>query len=220
MDSGIGLQDINNPIERIGQEAIEAAGFQFRDEDTAYRQIEALGLSPANVTDIILTHADPDHAGGLSDWPSANVYVSIEEFDAIRRGSWRYRTQQFAHSPEWRPIAAQEHDWFGLPARPVPIGFDTDLLLVPLFGHTAGHCGVAVRQGEQWILHVGDAYYLRAELGVEEHPVSALAAARAEDDTQRRNTLNHLRRLLTEYPDTITMFGYHDLSEANVQKPT
>jgi glyoxylase-like metal-dependent hydrolase (beta-lactamase superfamily II) len=29
--------------------------------------------------------------------------------------------------------------------------------LVPLFGHTRGHCGVAVRTASGWLFHVGDA---------------------------------------------------------------
>jgi hypothetical protein len=29
--------------------------------------------------------------------------------------------------------------------------------LVPLFGHTRGHCGVAIRNGSGWLFHVGDA---------------------------------------------------------------
>jgi glyoxylase-like metal-dependent hydrolase (beta-lactamase superfamily II) len=88
-----------------------------------------------------------------------------------------------------------------------------EVLLVPLFGHTLGHCGVAVRQGSRWLLHVGDAYYLRAELGADEHPVSGLAAARADDDALRRATLAELRRLARDHAGEVEMVGYHDGSE-------
>ena len=85
---------------------------------------------------------------------------------------------------------------------------------MPLFGHTLGHCGVAIQQGERWLLHVGDAYSLRAELESDEHPVSQLAALRADDDSLRRHSLEQLRRLAAA---GVEMLGYHDFSEFTVQ---
>ncbi len=37
--------------------------------------------------------------------------------------------------------------------------------LVPLFGHTRGHCGVAVRTEQGWLFHAGDA----APLGMDDY---------------------------------------------------
>jgi hypothetical protein len=60
---------------------------------------------------------------------------------------------------------------------------------------------------------VGDVYYRRTELTADEHPVSALAAQRADDDAQRHASLAELRRLFTDHADEIEMVGYHDISE-------
>jgi len=95
----------------------------------------------------------------------------------------------------------------------LPLGVEAEVLLIPLFGHTFGHCGVAVRAGRWWLLHVGDAYYLRIELLTNDHPVSMLAAARADDDQLRRLSLTELRGLAKNNADEIMMFGYHDVSE-------
>lgn len=95
----------------------------------------------------------------------------------------------------------------------VALGFPSEVLLVPLFGHTLGHCGVAVQQGSRWVLHVGDAYYLRAELATDEHPVSGLAATRADDDELRRAALEELRRLARNHAGEIDLVCYHDASE-------
>ena len=46
-------------------------------------------------------------------------------------------------------------------------GLPDDILLVPLAGHTSGHSGVAVRDGAGWLLHAGDAYFFRGEMGLE-----------------------------------------------------
>lgn len=93
------------------------------------------------------------------------------------------------------------------------LGFESEVLLVPLFGHTVDHCGVAVQYGDRWLLHVGDVYYLRVEVTTDDHPVSTLAAQRADDDAQRRSSLDQMRRLDRDHGGEIDLFGYHDPEE-------
>ncbi|HQZ64721.1 MAG TPA: MBL fold metallo-hydrolase [Planctomycetaceae bacterium] len=213
VDTGIGLLDLKNPVERLGQELIDAAGFQFNEPDTAVRQIESLGLKTDDVKHIVLTHGDPDHVGGLADFPNAQVHVAEEELANVSSGHWRYVPRQFEHNPNWKTYGRSERKWFGLEARPIALSFSSDVLLIPLFGHTLGHCGVAIQQGDHWLLHVGDAYCLRAELTDDNHPVSAFAAQRADDDQLRRSSLSEVRRLFLDHGDEIEMIGYHDISE-------
>lgn len=219
IDTGIGLQDVRNPVERLGQPLIDMAGFQFNESDTAVRRIEGLGFSPGDVRHIVLTHGDPDHAGGLADFPNAQVHVSEEEHAQVAGGHWRFVPTHFVHGPSWKTYGRSCHRWFGLEARPLELEFSSQVLLIPLFGHTLGHCGVAVQQEEKWLLHVGDAYYLRVELTTDDHPVSLLAAQRADDDAQRRASLEHLRRLVHDHGDDVDLIGYHDLTELPTQYP-
>ncbi len=219
IDTGIGLLDVRNPVERLGQPLVDMAGFQFHEADTAVRRVEALGLDPADVRHIVLTHGDPDHAGGLADFPHAQVHIAQEEFAHIASGHWRYVPTQFAHGPLWKTYEASTRRWFGGEARPLDIGFSSEALLIPLFGHTLGHCGVAVQQEGRWRLHVGDAYYLRAELTTDDHPVSAIAIQRADDDTKRRASLERLRDLVRNHADEVDLVGYHDLTELPAHYP-
>lgn len=213
IDTGIGLQDIARPLERIGQSAIDAAGFQFHEELTAARQIQQLGFRTTDVMDIVLTHGDPDHAGGLADFPAASVHVSEEEHTRIATGHGRYSGDQFSHQPRWVTHPRSAEQWLGAEARALPPLAGAEAYLVPLFGHTLGHCGVAVRVGDRWLLHVGDAYYLRVELTTDDHPVSALAALRADDDALRRASLATLRRIIRDHSKEVELFGYHDFTE-------
>ncbi|QDT38456.1 MBL fold metallo-hydrolase [Stratiformator vulcanicus] len=213
IDSGIGLKDIADPEGRIGREMLDIAGFQFHEELTAYRQIEAMDLNPAGVTHVVLTHGDPDHTGGLADFPDATVHLSAEELAAIEAGDFRYPPAQFEHRPRWRAVGPSEQHWFEFEARPLDLGLDGSVQLIPLFGHTLGHCGVAIQSDSGWLFYIGDAYFLRGELTDPDHPVGKLSAQRAVNDPQRRTTLETLKRLHRDHSDEITMFGYHDETE-------
>lgn len=197
IDTGVGAR------ERVPGQPREEAGFQFHERLRAVHQVPEL-------SDIVLTHGDPDHAGGLADFPNVPVHVSQEELAAVQAGGERYAPDQFYHQPHWRPHGRSSQRWFGLEARPLLP--EVPIYLIPLFGHTLGHCGVAVQQGERWLLHVGDAYYLRAELNDEHHPVDLLASRNAVDDALRRQSLAQLRRLAARHPE-VAMMGYHDFSE-------
>jgi glyoxylase-like metal-dependent hydrolase (beta-lactamase superfamily II) len=213
IDTGIGMEDVHDPVGRVGQIAIEQAGFQFQEADTAVHQLVRRGVTVADVKHVVVTHLDPDHAGGLADFPAARVHVSSEELAAFTQGDPRYRLIQASHGPQWQTHSVNNSSWYGLAARRLELGFEAEVLLVPLFGHTAGHCGVAIGHGKNWTLHVGDAYYLRAELTEQEHPVGQLAAFRAFDNERRLSSLEQLRRLARDHGAEIRMFGYHDVQE-------
>jgi len=212
IDTGIGLLDTQKPKERIGSQFIDLVGFRFNEQNTAIRQIEALGLNPAKVTDCVISHLDNDHIGGLADFPKANVHISLEEYESFKSGNPRYLPAPLVHNPTIITYPKSAETWFGFEARKLKIDFETNLYLIPLFGHTLGHCGVALQHQGRWLLYVGDAYYLKAELTDEQHPVDELATIRADDNAQRMATLNKLKSFSKEHPE-IEMFGYHDPAE-------
>ena len=213
IDTGIGMLDISDPQRRIGAETIDVAGFKFLPEVTASHQLQARGIAVSAVTDIVLTHCDPDHVGGLSDFPGARVHVAAEEKESLDSGNPRYAPDQFSHGPDWHTYSKNDSDVFGLPSRRIPVPADVDIRLVPLFGHTHGHCGVAVDDDGSWLLHVGDAYYLRGELTDYNHPINELTELRADNDELRRDSLDKLRQLTARTDIDLEYFGYHDIVE-------
>ncbi|RYY30618.1 MAG: MBL fold metallo-hydrolase [Chitinophagaceae bacterium] len=214
IDTGIGLLDTLHPLERIGQAMIDRIGYRFDESWTAFRQIEGLKYDPASVTDCIISHLDNDHIGGLADFPQATVHVGYEELQNFQSGNPRYLTIPLDHKPEIKTYATTDRDWFGIEARKVAAETETEILLIPLFGHTSGHCGVAIHLNGKWILFTGDAYYLRAELDNPEHPVTQLAIMSADDNEMRIASLDKIRKLAMKYKE-IEFFGYHDISEFN-----
>ena len=220
IDTGIGMHDVNDPQRRIGSVAIDAAGFKFLPDVTAVRQLESRGIASSAVTDIVLTHCDSDHVGGLSDFPAARIHLASEEKENLDAGNPRYTPNQFSHGPDWQTYSENDSDVLGLPSRRIATSTEVDIRLVPLFGHTNGHCGVAIHDSGSWVLHVGDAYYLREELTNDGHPIRELATLRADDNRLREESLEQLRRLTRRDDVNLTYFGYHDVTELPDSIPT
>lgn len=213
IDSGFGVLEIDT-LCMLSEKLPELYDIAINPSLPAARQLPLLGYEPDEVTDIVLTHLDLDHAGGLKDFPGARVHVSCEEFEA--RNDFRYLQEQFKHGPLWRPAASATEVWFGLEARSLPISSKVDIMLVPLPGHTLGHCGVAIRQRRfpwNWILHVGDAYYDHDELHAacpEENPLSHYSAI---DNQKHFQSLAKIRGLLLDHGNEITVVSSHDANE-------
>ncbi len=212
VDTGIGLLDTCYPDERIGQELVEMVGYRFDKKLTAIQQIKSLGLNPENVQDCIISHLDNDHIGGLPDFPKATVHVGYEEYENYLSGNPRYLKTPLLHEPVIKSYAKSNDQWFGFEARKVYTSLHTEILLIPLFGHTLGHCGVAIKHSDSWIFYAADAYYLRDELDNSDHPINQLAEARADDNEMRIATLDRIRKLISSHPE-IRFFGYHDIDE-------
>jgi glyoxylase-like metal-dependent hydrolase (beta-lactamase superfamily II) len=170
VDTGFGLRDVAAPRKRLSPFFRAQLKPQLREEDTAIRQIEALGYDPRDVRHILLTHLDFDHAGGIDDFPMARVHLLADEREAaLNSQRWldrqRYRPQQWAAMPSWFTYDAAEGDrWYGFDCVRQLKGLPPEILLVPLIGHTWGHAGIALRQDGAWMLHAGDAYFYHAEM--------------------------------------------------------
>lgn len=217
IDTGIGLLDIQKPLERIGQQLIDMVGYRFDENQTAIRQIEKLGLDPKKVTDCVISHLDNDHIGGLADFPNATVHVGIEEYESFLSGNPRYLKIPLSHNPTIKTYNKSALNWFGFEARKVNTNTETEIFLIPLFGHTLGQCGVAFKTKNKWLFYIADAYYMRVELTNSDHPVNQLAKMRAENNDLRLINLDKIRNLIAEHPE-IEVFGYHDIEEFNFYK--
>jgi len=167
VDSGLGVEDIADPS-RLGRLFRAVARPKLQIAETAVRQVAALGFSVADVRHIVPTHLDLDHAGGLADFPAATVHVFAAELratkDPTRKERSRYRRAQLSAVALWDPVEPGGDAWFGFASVRALPGARDDVLLIPLPGHSRGHCGVAVKTGEGWLLHCGDAYFHHAEV--------------------------------------------------------
>jgi glyoxylase-like metal-dependent hydrolase (beta-lactamase superfamily II) len=217
VDTGLGTADVANPGRLgLGFQAFVRPRLQM--SETALYQIRELGLDPRDVRHIVPTHLDLDHVGALSDFPQAQVHVYAKELQAaLTRPSLvekaRYIPDQWAHGPHWNPHGLDGERWMGFEATRALPGTDEEVLLVPLVGHTHGHCGVAVRTDEGWLLHCGDAYFFRSEMDADPHCPIGLRVFQSllqMDGASRHANQIRLRELKQQHCDEVTLFCAHD----------
>src|SRR5262249_32375 len=120
VDTGILLQDIAEPS-RLGLNFLRLAAPRLDPNETALNQMPAPGFQFSDVRHILLTHLDRDHAGGLSDFPHAQIHVHLREHQAavthqllVKTG--RYISEQWKHGPNWQLYGEGGEDWFGFGA--------------------------------------------------------------------------------------------------------
>lgn len=223
VDTGYGLNDVRHPQGRLSSLFLRLMAPDFREEMTAVRQIEQLGFSPQDVRHIVLTHLDFDHAGGLDDFPRAQVHLMREEEEAARlQRTWldrqRFRPQQWRMSEQrWQSYRLGQGDaWYGFRCvRQLP-GLPPEILLVPLTGHTLGHAGVAVRLEGQWVLMAGDAYFHHREMDAHRPwapPGSKLYQTLMEKDRRARLAIQRKLRELVTSSAEISVYSAHDPQE-------
>ncbi|MFG3509288.1 MBL fold metallo-hydrolase [Streptomyces sp. NPDC047821] len=224
VDTGLGTADLAHPERSLGADWAAYARPALDPGESALHQVLRLGFAPEDVRHIVLTHLHRDHTGGLPDFPHARVHVHPGEYRAVTDPAAphhahsldRFMPAHRAHGPLLTPAHGEEGaEWFGFPGVARPRGMACELLLVPLPGHSAGHAGVAVRDGGgRWLLHAGDAYMYHGELEHTpplSHPVlepvqqGALTDAAALAATRER-----LRALRRDHAGEVTVFSAHD----------
>ncbi|GAA0396948.1 MBL fold metallo-hydrolase [Microbispora corallina] len=221
VETGFGTQDVERGRETLGPTFLARTEALLDPRETALSHVRRLGHSPADVRHVVLTHLDLDHTGGLPDFPQATVHVHADEYRAAMATTSdhpehdvRYRPAHWAHRPHWATYGRQKGvAWFGFDAIELD-GLPPEILLVPLAGHTRGHCAVAVRDGDRWLLHAGDAYYHQGQIDPGDRWSMPLWEALEEitevDRPLRTANQARLRELLRDHGDEVEVFSAHD----------
>lgn len=140
--------------------------------------LETIGVDPADIDVVLLTHMHPDHIGGMAPkgtaaFPNARVRVHRNEIDLWSNDEamaaagedaapffQAARGVLEAYGDRIEAFSAEEEVAHGITAR-------------ELFGHTPGHCGFVFGEGEDqlfvWgdIVHVAPLQLARPQVGID-----------------------------------------------------
>lgn len=125
--------------------------------------LDAIGLSPEDVTDIVFTHAHPDHLWGVLDdfdeplFYNAQHHIGRAEFDywmdPNTLGSIGAERQSFAVGAKRRLEVIADQFSFVEDGQEILPG----IAAMSSFGHTPGHLAYELRAGSEALLVAGDA---------------------------------------------------------------
>ncbi|MGD8697221.1 MAG: NAD-dependent epimerase/dehydratase family protein, partial [Gammaproteobacteria bacterium] len=121
--------------------------------DTAVEQLRGRGIDADDVRLIILSHFDPDHYGGIADFPKARVMCSWRAWSSVAgKKGWAALRQHLlpCHLPDDFPSRLELlPDFEGAQAGglgpTMDVFGDNSIRLVQLPGHAPGHLGALVR---------------------------------------------------------------------------
>lgn len=114
---------------------------------------------------VILSHAHPDHAGGLTALPDVPVWLSAEEKTFVESGNDVVMpAQATAMKARMEALTFEPVPYANFDARADVFG-DGSVVVVPAFGHTPGSVVTFVTTPTLRLAHVGDLINLGESLG-------------------------------------------------------
>ena len=171
--------------------------------------LDAAGIDPSEITDVVFTHGHPDHLWGLIDDFDEEVFVNAAYH--MNQAEWDYWTD-----PGTVDSIGEERKTFavGAASRLKRIEEKTNLFdgaselvagieAVPTYGHTPGHTSFVIYQGSNATMVTGDAV-THAEISFR-HP-EWISGADQDSDTAIKTRKMVLDRLAA---DDMTIIGFH-----------
>jgi N-acyl homoserine lactone hydrolase len=173
---------------------IDAGNFGMRKLIAS--RLEAHGLTPDDVTDLILTHAHYDHSMNWPMFSRSRIMIGQQELEwAVAQPNGHHHVPEFyvrelANSPQLHGVEIAEEVLPGLTAYAGP-------------GHTPGHLVYVLNGGTRDVIFSGDAAKNRAEM-------LSLTADMTMNAGDSRRTMERIWDLWRKKPGSILVPG-HDV---------
>jgi glyoxylase-like metal-dependent hydrolase (beta-lactamase superfamily II) len=169
---------------------------QVSPEQEIGPQLERLGIRPSDVRTVVMTHLHTDHAGGLHHFPDTEILVARSEIEYAGGVRGRLRAYPNKRWPDWfdpTPIDLDSEP-FGPFPQSMRLTAAGDVTLVPLPGHTPGHIGVMIEDGDHSVFLAGDSSYTQDLL------LRGKVAGVGSDEEAERVTHRRIREYVAKNP--------------------
>jgi N-acyl homoserine lactone hydrolase len=165
-------------------------------------QLMRLGIKPADVSKVVLTHLHGDHTDGLKFFPENEIIVSEAEYRKPYSNLPSTYPKWF--SPTLVNFLKERVDVFDMA---YPLTKSEDVLLVPTPGHTYHHCSVLLKTDHEHILFAGDTSYKHQQL------LDNKFGGANIDFVQSQKTYDNILKYGEKYP--LIYLPSHDENSAN-----
>lgn len=179
------------------------------DVNKLTKRLHAVGVRPAEIDAVLCTHIHPDHTNGLIDINNAPLFTNAQIFVHQNEFDYWLSDEQYAKAPE---STRNMYDWtreaFAPYAGRIEPFTSGEVLpgieVIPLFGHTPGHCGFHVDGGGNRQLVIwGDAVH---NIDVQSRNPELSAQADVSQDEARQSRQRLFDRVVA---DDVLITGMH-----------
>jgi len=204
-DTGFSERINRDPNDYIGFFASVVGRFAMAAEQGLASQMREVGFDLGGVSHIVISHLHFDHAGGIEEFPDAEVIVSYPERSRARHADGTlsfFNPKDFDSVNRWREIDFDGGVPYATFASHVDLLGDDSIHLVALPGHTIGSVGVIVRLEDGPVLLAGDA------AAVEESWRFAAMPFVAEDRDLWWETIWRIKKFQQLVPGALVLGGH------------
>ena len=141
IDTGYGQRPDNPAVGHLGQ------------------ALAGLGVTPADIDTVLISHAHPDHIGGATSGAGDAARLTYpESAHWLARADWEHfsKPDVLAQRPGLSDKLLPLHQANRLQIAEGEEEIAPGVRLLPLPGHTPGHTGVVLTSGQEMAVYVGD----------------------------------------------------------------
>ena len=189
------------------------ARMHISPDDEIGPQMRRVGLRPEDVRLVIPTHLDIDHAGGVGQFPNADVIVHRPEYEFSKTVLGKARYQPAMWPETFKPkLYDLEPERFGPFTESLSITPSGDVKLVPIPGHSIAQVAPVVRADGVHLFFGGD-HMIRARWFAEDIPLDRTRPGSLLHPRKGKETNRRIAAFLKEYPTIL--LPSHDIDAAD-----
>lgn len=203
-DTGLG-RDIDNQFREFP--LFNRMALRYEKLRAAADVIAADNPCPDRPLIIIPSHLHWDHAGGIEDFPNAEVWIQDAELRQARTGGTAQGflpAQIDAESIKWHPFTFSDQPYEQY-RQSLDVFDDGSLILVPMAGHTAGSVGLFLTTARARYFFTGDTTWSREGFSKPAHKFAAARAIVDLDPGLLEKEIADVHQLMLRDPDLLVI---------------